>query len=146
MKLKISALISFYLAVLTLYSQSAQLPNEDQLYDNAILDENRAELMLKDDAEIGILLANAPSLEKILNQAIAQLSREYARHNQKLQELITGNASGINNDAIADKQSTIQDIEQQQIMRIKQLKSLLDYLEELRYQLFRTQEDSTLNA
>ena len=39
---------------------------------------------------------------------------------------MNSNSSNLDRKAIEDKQSTVQDLEQQQIMRTKQLKSLLD--------------------
>lgn len=144
--MKKKVLTALTLVSITLYSQAAQAPENEQSHNAQSLEENRAEMTQKSNAEIQSLLAYAPDLEQMLQKAIESLSKEYARHNQELLELMSNSSSNSDSKAITDKQATVKDLEQQQMMRIKQLKYFLDYLEELRYQFQRNNESSTINA
>jgi hypothetical protein len=120
-----------------LYCFAAQLPDVEQEKSQSMDSEamRMIEVAQTDGAALKNIYARVSGLEKILNDEIAKLSRDYAQKNQELQILKNKNLTERNEDEIADTSSSVQNIEQQLIRRITQLKAMLDYLEELDFRL-----------
>lgn len=139
----------FSLLSLSIVSHSAQLPHESILEQELIaaeFDPQRLQIAQLSPAVISLILSQAAVLEERFNKEIQELSKKYAQHNSELALMKENRKSAEDDQKIKEKELTVQNIEQQQIFRVKELKRLLDYLEEVRYQLRRLSENTELKT
>lgn len=151
MKNKFFIAMAVIALILPITSNAAQLPDEKYLHEESLVteadfDPQRLKVAQMGPAMISLLLSQATTLEERFNKEIEALSREYAKQNMELQQLKENRLSAADDHKIREKQSTVQNIEQQQMFRIRELKNFLDYLEELRYQLNRIFENIQIKA